>query len=84
LHYIIVLWNDGENLGSWVQVTYRFVSVLNEQGFIEGRYVPVVDGQAVAAVAPAPVASTTNADGSTEKQGEGERDIPASEAAPIN
>jgi len=58
------------------------VNVLNEQGFIEGRY--VVDGQAVAAVAPAPIASTTNRDGSTEKQGEGERDIPASEPAPIN
>jgi len=27
------------------EVTYRFVSVLNEQGFLEGRYVPVVDGQ---------------------------------------
>lgn len=26
-------------------MTYRFVSVLNEQGFLEGRYVPVVDGQ---------------------------------------
>ncbi|CAK9872574.1 unnamed protein product [Sphagnum jensenii] len=40
--------------------------------------------EAVAAVAPAPIASTTNRDGSTEKQGEGERDIPASEPAPIN
>jgi hypothetical protein len=78
------MWNDGENLGSWVQVTYRFVSVLNEQGFIEGRYVPVVDGQVVAAVAPAPIASTTNGDASTKKQGEGERDIPTSKAAPIN
>ncbi|KAJ7296263.1 hypothetical protein O6H91_17G072600 [Diphasiastrum complanatum] len=29
------------------EVTYRFVSVLNEQGFIEGRYVPVFDGQAI-------------------------------------
>ncbi|KAJ7550065.1 hypothetical protein O6H91_07G081300 [Diphasiastrum complanatum] len=27
------------------EVAYRFVSVLNEQGFIEGRYVPVLDGQ---------------------------------------
>ncbi len=60
------------------------MSVLNEQGFIEGRYVPVVDGQAVAAVAPTPIASTTNGDGSIEKQGEGERDILASEATPIN
>eukprot|EP00252_Welwitschia_mirabilis_P019971 TRINITY_DN4779_c0_g2_i1.p1 TRINITY_DN4779_c0_g2~~TRINITY_DN4779_c0_g2_i1.p1 ORF type:complete len:716 (+),score=134.87 TRINITY_DN4779_c0_g2_i1:578-2725(+) len=25
------------------EVTYRFVSVLNEQGFVEGRYVPVTD-----------------------------------------
>eukprot|EP00250_Pteridium_aquilinum_P014272 c21881_g1_i1 orf=388-2619(+) len=33
------------------EVTYRFVSVLNEQGFIEGRYVPIVDGKAVASEA---------------------------------
>ncbi|GLJ21512.1 hypothetical protein SUGI_0397790 [Cryptomeria japonica] len=26
------------------EVTYRFVSVLNEQGFIEGRYVPITEG----------------------------------------
>lgn len=31
-----------------MQVTYRFVSFLNEQNFIEGRYVPVVDGKPVA------------------------------------
>ncbi|CAM6014902.1 unnamed protein product [Sphagnum balticum] len=79
---IVLAWL--ENLGSCVQVTYHFVNVLNEQGFIEGRYVPIVDGQAVAAITPAPIASTTNGDGSTEKQGKGERDIPASEAAPIN
>ncbi|KAH7366072.1 hypothetical protein KP509_18G062100 [Ceratopteris richardii] len=30
------------------EVTYRFVSVLNEKGFIEGRYVPVIDGRPVA------------------------------------
>lgn len=34
-----------------MQITYRFVSVLNEQGFIEGRYVPVVDGKSVASEA---------------------------------
>ncbi len=45
---------------------------------------PVVDGQAVAVIALAPIVSITNGDGSTEKQGEGERDIPTSEAAPIN
>lgn len=33
------------------EITYRFVSVLNEQGFIEGRYVPVVDGKSVASEA---------------------------------
>jgi AAA family ATP:ADP antiporter len=32
------------NLKQRPEVTYRFVSVLNEQGFIEGRYVPVMDG----------------------------------------
>ncbi|CAM6056220.1 unnamed protein product [Sphagnum tenellum] len=66
------------------EVTYRFVNVLNEQGFIEGRYVLAIDGQAMVAIAPAPMASTTNGDGSTEKQGEGQHDIPASKAAPIN
>eukprot|EP00249_Psilotum_nudum_P024241 c29132_g1_i1 orf=436-2646(+) len=30
------------------EVTYRFVSVLNEHGFIEGRYVPVMDGKTLA------------------------------------
>jgi len=32
------------NLKQRPEVTYRFVSILNEQGFIEGRYVPVMDG----------------------------------------
>lgn len=26
------------------EIAYRFISVLNEQGFIEGKYVPVIDG----------------------------------------
>jgi len=62
------------------QVTYRFVSVLNEQGFLEGRYVPVIDGQKEAT--PAAVAQATaplglsNGDGST-----GETDVPSSEPA---
>lgn len=56
------------------EVTYRFVSVLNEQGFIEGRYVPVVDGKPVAsevgesaiteAKLPEPIASAEENDGS--------------------
>eukprot|EP00850_Spirogloea_muscicola_P007672 SM000039S14502 [mRNA] locus=s39:504238:507524:+ [translate_table: standard] len=29
------------------EVKYRFVSVLNEQGFVEGRYVPILDGKPV-------------------------------------
>jgi hypothetical protein len=70
-------------------VTYRFVSVLNEQGFIEGRYVPITDEPTLAGVATATIASTTptvgstNGDGSPEKQGAGEFDVPASEVTPI-
>lgn len=57
------------------EVTYRFVSVLNEKGFIEGRYVPVVDGKPVASVVgdsavieaevqdKAPIVKDTQADG---------------------
>eukprot|EP00271_Cylindrocystis_brebissonii_P017775 TRINITY_DN4759_c0_g1_i1.p1 TRINITY_DN4759_c0_g1~~TRINITY_DN4759_c0_g1_i1.p1 ORF type:complete len:708 (-),score=157.70 TRINITY_DN4759_c0_g1_i1:1050-3173(-) len=36
------------------EVAYRFVSVINEQGFIEGRYVPIVDGQILNPSAPPP------------------------------
>uniref|UniRef100_A0A0C9RV79 ADP,ATP carrier protein n=1 Tax=Wollemia nobilis TaxID=56998 RepID=A0A0C9RV79_9CONI len=32
------------NIKKKPEVTYRFVSMLNEQGFIEGRYVPVTEG----------------------------------------
>eukprot|EP00897_Mesotaenium_endlicherianum_P006023 jgi/Mesen1/5449/ME000272S04784 len=31
------------------EVSYRFMSVMNEQGFIEGRYVPIVDGRPITA-----------------------------------
>lgn len=72
---------DGNCLG--LQVTYRFVSVLNEQGFIEGRYVPVIDGQAMTPQIPTPPTNlgSNNGDGSVRK--EGETDVPASEPAPI-
>ncbi|KAI5068587.1 hypothetical protein GOP47_0016932 [Adiantum capillus-veneris] len=33
------------------EVTYRFVSAMNEQGFLEGRYVPIIDGKPVASEA---------------------------------
>lgn len=35
------------------EVTYRFVSVMNEQGFLEGRYVPIADGKPIATEAGA-------------------------------
>lgn len=73
-----------------MQVAYRFVSVLNEQGFIEGRYVPVVDGKTVVtqAAAPAPVVETTeptvngdasSSNGSPTAKTEEDTDSPASE-----
>jgi AAA family ATP:ADP antiporter len=67
------------------EVTYRFVSVLNEQGFLEGRYVPVVDGQKEAAtpIPETPAQATTlgsnNGDGSAPQSGE--TDVPSSEPA---
>lgn len=90
-------------VGTWllvklceVQVLYRFVSVLNDQGFLEGKYVPVIDGQTQnspaappatpeSASEPAIVASSTdlgssNGDGSAVQ--EGGTDVPTSEPAP--
>jgi AAA family ATP:ADP antiporter len=58
------------------EVTYRFVSVLNEQGFLEGRYVPVIDGQKEATSSvpktPTPPATlgSSNGDGSPPQSGE--------------
>lgn len=79
-----------------VQVLYRFVSVLNDQGFLEGKYVPVIDGETQKSPAappatpqsvsePASVASSTdlgssNGDGSAVQ--EGGTDVPTSEPAP--
>ena len=69
-----------------LQVTYRFVSVLNDQGFLEGRYVPVVDGQKESATpAPETPASTatlgsSNGDGSPPLSG-GETDVSPPEPA---
>jgi hypothetical protein len=52
-----------------MQVAYRFVSVLNEQGFIEGRYVPVVGGKTVIkdaeVSAPPPVEESSESTEST-------------------
>ncbi|CAM6098466.1 unnamed protein product [Calypogeia fissa] len=69
------------------EVAYRFVSVLNEQGFIEGRYVPVVDGKTLVKPAAAPVkesAGPTNGDAVSSngqpKTGE-DTDSPAAEPA---
>jgi AAA family ATP:ADP antiporter len=67
------------------EVTYRFVSVLNEQGFLEGRYVPVIDGQKeTVSPIPEPPAQTTtlgssNGDGSAPQSGE--TDVSSSEPA---
>jgi len=62
------------------EVTYRFVSVLNEQGFLEGRYVPVIDGPKE--VSPAAVAKTATPLGSSNGDGSaGETDVPSSEPA---
>ncbi|KAL2620793.1 hypothetical protein R1flu_000998 [Riccia fluitans] len=67
------------------EVQYRFVSVLNEQGFIEGRYVPVVDGK------PLPQGSVTpaeplprNGDARKPTEGEDSTDTPAAKAAPAS
>jgi len=70
--------------------------VLNDQGFLEGKYVPVIDGQTQnipaappatpeSAPEPASVASSTdlgssNGDGSAVQ--EGGTDVPTSEPAP--
>jgi AAA family ATP:ADP antiporter len=72
------------------EVKYRFVSVLNEQGFLEGRYVPVVEGQAQPPAAPSetqvpssetsPLLETNNIDGSAAQSGE--TDVPSLGATP--
>ncbi|KAI5055097.1 hypothetical protein GOP47_0030242 [Adiantum capillus-veneris] len=68
------------------QVTYRFVSVFNEKGFIEGRYVPVVDGKPVpldvgdSAVIEAEVPTKIPIE--METQADGEAGTSASEPAP--
>lgn len=76
-----------------MQATYRFVSVLNEQGFIEGRYVPVIDGQtevssqSLPATSPRPEQSSgsSNGDGSVRerRETEGDADKRSSEPAPL-
>ena len=62
-------------------MTYRFVSVLNEQGFLEGRYVPVIDGQKEAAspISETPALGSSNGDGSPPQSGES--DVSTSEPA---
>ncbi|KAL3681200.1 hypothetical protein R1sor_024156 [Riccia sorocarpa] len=63
------------------EVQYRFVSVLNEQGFIEGRYVPVVDGK------PMPQdseASSRNGDARKPTEGEESSDSSPVKAAPAS
>lgn len=84
--------SHGALISCAIQVAYRFVSVLNEQGFIEGRYVPVVDGKTVVKQAAdgktvVPVdesAGPTNGDAATSngqpKTGE-DTDSPATEPA---
>ncbi|BBN14269.1 ATP:ADP antiporter, AAA family [Marchantia polymorpha subsp. ruderalis] len=69
------------------EVSYRFVSVLNEQGFIEGRYVPVVDGKPVPEGTEAEKEPlVTNGDALARKSVEGEdsTDTPAATAAPAS
>ncbi|KAG6544306.1 hypothetical protein Mapa_014309 [Marchantia paleacea] len=69
------------------EVSYRFVSVLNEQGFIEGRYVPVVDGKPVPEGTEAESEPlVTNGDALARKPAEGEdsTDMPTATAAPAS
>lgn len=61
------------------QVAYRFVSVLNEQGFIEGKYVPVIDGTPILTTT---VAKAETANGAGNGAGNGASSKAGSESEP--
>ena len=70
-----------------VQVAYRFVSVLNEQGFIEGRYVPVLDGVPVASSAAAALAVPPSSPGDDSSEASEEKPVATeggTKAAPVD